>query len=206
MTSAPDATVVELLRAQQELDLELGPFFTALHTFADRTIEEFFYDTPELRHPVICVEKDRASRLGYYTVRDGYTFVDRINLNVHALRTGADAAETLAHEIVHMWQAFVGKPCKRNYHGKEFHDRMAMYGIKTEGKLGKHTGYTSGQWQAWMEENADLELDKFILPGTERQPTRKMLKQQCPCGYSFRTRVFRDASCNECGQAYGLCS
>jgi hypothetical protein len=104
--------------------------------------------------------------------------------------------------MVHLWQEHVGRPCKRNYHNAEFHARMAQYGIETAGKLGKHIGYSDGRWQAWLEENNDLDLDAFVLPGSERKAPRKMLKQACPCGYSFRTRVFRAVTCDECGMPY----
>jgi len=199
----PDPFDVEvMLRTHQEAHPTLGPLFKTLHAFADRTLEEFFWDTPDIPHPVIATEKDRGTRLGYYTSMDGYTLIHRVNLNVHALRNGAEAAETLAHELVHLWQDHVGRPCKRNYHAAEFHARMAEYGIETKGRRGEHHGYTTGRWQAWMEENSDLNLEQFILPGADATKPRKMLKQACPCGYSFRTRVPRACICLECEQPY----
>lgn len=193
------ADVTTMLRSHQEQDEILGGLFTALHTFADRTIDEFYDDTPDLPHPVVAMEKDRLSRLGYYTARDGYTLIHRINLNPYALSTGDEAAETLAHEMVHMWQAHVGRPCERNYHGTEFHRRMSMYGIATQGKRGHHTGYLDDTWQNWMARNADLELDKYVLPGSEKPKTRHMLKHQCPiCEVSFRSRRSLNALCMDC--------
>lgn len=182
--------ITTMLRQHQEEDELLGGLFKALHTFADRTMEEFYSDTPTMPYPVVAMEKDRANRLGYYTTKDGYTLVHRINLNPYSLKTGTEAAETLAHEMVHLWQAHIGRPCLRNYHGADFHQRMAHYGILTKGKRGHHTGYDeSGTWPAWMKRNEDLELDKYVLPGADQQPKRKLLKFACPeCDFSFRTR------------------
>lgn len=186
------------LREHQAEDPVLGELFKALHTFADRTVEEFFYDTPDLPHPVVAMEKDRASRRGFYTVRDGYTLIHRINLNPYALRDGEDAARTLAHELVHLWQQHVGRPCKRNYHSAEFHARMAEYGITTTGKRGTFVE-AGGRWEAWMVENEDLKLASFILPGTDQKPKRNMPKQSCPeCGQGFRTRRELNVICGDC--------
>lgn len=181
--------ITTMLRTHQEGDELLGGLFRALHTFADRTIDEFYQDTPDLPYPVVCMEKDRRNRLGYYTIRDGYTLVHRINLNPYSLKNGVEAAETLAHEMVHLWQAHVGRPCQRNYHSAEFHARMALYGIETHGKRGHHRGYCEDVWAQWMARNSDLELDKYILPGADQTPRRQLTKFACPdCGFSFRTR------------------
>jgi hypothetical protein len=193
------------LRQHQEADPTFGGLFTALHTFADRTMEEFYYDAPAMPYPVVALEKDRRNRLGYYTQRDGYTLVHRINLNPFALKTGWDAAETLAHEMVHLWQGHVGRPLKRNYHNAEFHARMALYGIETEGKLGQHKGY-GARWDAWRVENEDLELERYHLPGFNAKPTRKLLKHQCSCGNTFRCRKPLAAMCLDCETEFEVVS
>lgn len=177
------------LRQHQEQDESLGAFFKALHTFADRTRMRFFQDTPDLPYPVVALEPDRKDRKGYYTLKDGYTLIHRINLNPVVLRNGAEAAETLAHEMVHMWQAHVGRPMERNYHGAEFHARMRVFGIETKGKRGDHLGYFDETWENWLDANADLSLEKFLLPGTGAEPKRRLLKHMCPvCGNNFRNR------------------
>lgn len=195
------ATMAQVMRNHQEADPVFGPLFSALHTFVDRTIEEFYYDTPELPHPVIAMEKDRSGRVGYYTVKDGYTLIHRINVDPWKLRNGEEAAEVVAHELIHLWQQYVGRPIKRNYHSAEFHSRMALYGIQTAGKAGKHTGYTTGRWQAWMEENEDLQLGMFQLPGMDKQqPNRPgLMKHLCVgCRASFRSRKELKVKCIPC--------
>lgn len=189
------------LRQHQEHDEVLGPLFSALHTFADRTIEEFYYDTPELPHPVVSMQPDRRDRNGYYTRLDGYGLVHRININPLCHRNGEEAAETLAHELVHLWQEYVGRPIQRNYHTPEFHARMALYGIVTEGKQGKHLRH-EGRWPVWLEENADLDLASFALPGATQRPRRNLLKHLCPCGKTFRSRTPLAVTCDECGNPF----
>lgn len=197
--------VVRVLREAQERDPVLGPLFQALHTFADRLREEFFSDEPKMPHPVIAMEKDRGKRLGYYTERDGYLLLHRINLNPYALRTGSDAAETLAHEMVHLWQWVIGRPCKNNYHGREFHEKMAEMGIISTGRNGYHADFEE-RWLTWMTvDNHDLGLPHFILPGMDAEPTRKMKKLQCPeCGNSFRNRRVINVLCMDCDAPFEL--
>lgn len=185
------------LRAHQEADPTFGLLFQALHTFADRTIEEFFSDTPGMPHPTISLEEDRLTRKGHYRPKDGYALVHNINLNPLAHKNGEEAAETLAHELVHLWQDTIGRPMKRNFHNAEFHGRMAQYGITTDGKNGRHVQWEI-QWPNWLVENADLRLGDFQLPGPP-EDRRSLLKFECPdCGATFRCRKAVNAMCLDC--------
>lgn len=202
MTEESTLDIVQALRQHQEEDPVVGRLFLALHTFLDRTAERFYSEYPDLPHPVLAMEKDRSTRLGYYTSMDGYRLIHRINLNPYTARTGRDAAETVAHEQVHLWQHHVGRPCKRNYHNKEFHQRMRVLGIITDGNRGMHKGYTDDNvWGDWMEENKDLELDQFILPGMHetKRKKRNVPTWHCPtCGVSFRCRKEVNLMCMDC--------
>jgi hypothetical protein len=204
--TAIDRSMTQILRKHQETDPMLGPLFRSLHLFADRTVEQFFKDTPDLPKPVISLERDSKHRHGYFTERDGYALAYRINLNPFSLRTGAEAAEILAHEMIHLWQAHIGRPCVRNYHSAEFHAQMASrYGIITTGKNGEHGGYlinpdtSVGIWEIWMESNSDLRLHEMILPGMDQKPRRQLLKHLCPgCNATFRARKPLSAVCMDC--------
>lgn len=186
--------IADVIRGNQEEDAEFGAFFEALHKFADRTIDRFFADTPDIPHPVIALEKVRASCRGVYHPKDGLMLAHRITIDPFQCKTGLDVAEVLAHELVHLWQDHVKKLPERNYHNSEFHARLGLLGIISEGKRGKHRGYYEGEdgslvgvWHHWLQENADLHLDQFVLPGADG--TRQLHKFQCPlCGFSFRTR------------------
>lgn len=194
-------TLVAILRAEQEADEDLGPFFQVLYVFAERLLEEQW---PQLKLDVPFITLDTVGRKdGYFVPRDGLT-VPRVNLNPSVLRTGRDAAEVLAHELVHMKLASEGKYAKRNYHAREFHEEMKGIGILTEGRNGRHIGYTEDDnWQALMELNGDLELDQFILPGMDAKPKRKMYKHKCPkCGANFRHRTRVEVICAKCKEPF----
>lgn len=190
--------IVMRLRAHQEQDETFGALFKALHTFIDRTINEFFSDTPEMPHPVLSFEEDRLTRKGHYRPKDGHALVHTININPLAHRNGEEAAETIGHELVHLWQDTIGRPMKRNFHNAEFHDRMGLYGITTEGKAGKHVEYKDITWPNWLVENEDLRLAEFLLPGPP-EDKRSLIKHTCPdCGATFRSRRIINAMCLDC--------
>lgn len=190
------------IREEQEADPTLGPFFKALYTFADRTVDECWDNSFPI--PVITLDSIGRSKDGFFVPRDGMTFA-RINLNPTVLRNGADAAECLHHELVHAKLAHEGKHAQRNYHSAEFHELMLQVGILTQGRNGRHVGYTDDNWWwKWLEEdNADLALNQFILPGSERKKKRAMYKHSCPtCHASFRHRTIVHATCTKCGEEF----
>lgn len=187
------------IREEQEADPTLGPFFRALYIFADRTVEECWGDS--FPTPVITLETI-GRKDGFFVPRDGMTF-PRINLNPNVLRNGADAAECLTHELVHAKLSHEGRHAQRNYHSAEFHELMEQVGILTQGRNGRHVGYTDDDWWwKWLNDaNVDLHLDQYQLPG---QPKRKraMYKHTCPCGQKFRHRVAVHATCTKCGEEF----
>jgi len=194
MMSEPSATALTL-RRHQEADPAVGHLFKALHQFADRTIVRFFDDAPEMQNvlPVLSFEELRQDRRGVYRAMDGYTLAHSITLNPYALRDGEEAAEVLAHELVHLWEEVTGNRPSENYHGGQFHHRMFLMGIMTSGRHGRTESHCTvdGEpvWANWLAENADLRLGDFILDGFEKEKRRKLLKWGCPaCGFSFRTR------------------
>lgn len=178
-----------LLREHQEADETFGALFKALHTFVDRTLERFFEDTPGMPHPVVALEKVRTSCRGEYHPKDGRMLEHCIVVDPFKCSNGEEAAEVLAHELVHAWQFAVQRLPERNYHNSEFHNRLGLMGIMSSGKRGHHVGYIEGDvWPLWLKENSDLLLAQFILPGTDEEK-RQLLKYACPdCGFSFRTR------------------
>lgn len=188
MSTVSDKQIATQLRWRQEEDETFGPLFKALHTFADRTVEFFFSDTPDIPHPVLAFDKVRSSCRGEYRPVDGLLLEHRITIDPYKVSNGAEAAEVLAHELVHMWQHHLGKMPERNYHNAEFHNRIGLMGIMTSGKRGHHEGYIEGDvWQEWLDQNDDLCLPQFYLPG--EQDTRQLLKWICySCGFSFRSR------------------
>lgn len=197
--------LVHTIRAEQEADPILGAFFKALYAFAERTIEMLW---PDDAIPLPLITLDSVGRKdGYFVERDGLN-LPRVNLNPTALRTGTDAAEVLVHELVHLKLAVSGNPTQRNYHSSEFHAELERVGILSKGRNGRHVGYVDdpdvGQhWFLWLEENNDLMLDQFMLPGMNAKKKRIMYKHTCPkCGANFRHRTLVDAKCNKCDEDF----
>ena len=194
--------LASMLRAHQEGHPTLGDLFKALHTFADRTCKRYFDDV-EMPPVAISMDNDRRNKLGHYRIRDGYLQEHAINLNPLALRSGAEAAETLAHELVHLWQVVDGHPCVNNHHGADFHERIATMGIDARGPRGMHHG-TTADWLNWMLENEDLELEKYLLPGAAQKGRRQLNLFRCQCegGNPIRSRKWLDVHCYDCGEDY----
>jgi hypothetical protein len=190
------------LREQQESHERLGPLYGALHGFADRLVERYFSDV-NMPPCVISFEKDRRTKLGHYRPYDGYTLTHAINLNIWIMKSAVEAAETLAHELVHLWQVVDGHPCQKNFHGDDFHGKMLELGIETRGPTGMHVAKRA-EWLNFLEENQDLELEKFVLPGVDLKPRRQLNLFHCKCegGNPIRSRKMLDVFCNECQEDY----
>lgn len=162
--------VAVVLRHWQNTDESFGVLFTSFNAFVDRTMEEFFMDTPDLPIPILKFEQsaDQPNIRGYYQKIDGSGIHHRLGLNPMRIRNGEEAAEVIAHELVHLWQQYVGRPCEENRHTEEFHEQMMeRYNIITEGPHGTLKGFHTPLWDAWMIENEDLRLPEFIFPGAD---------------------------------------
>lgn len=190
------------LREHQEAHPILGGLYRTMHTFADRLIDQYFSDVA-MPQVVISFEKDRRTKLGHYRPYDGYMLAHTINLNISTMKDGREAASTLAHELVHAWQAVDGHPCEKNYHGMDFHSKMAELGIVTQGPKGMHCDETA-DWLNWLEENDDLQLEKFVLPGVNQKTRRQLNLFHCACegGNPVRSRKYLHLICMDCEQVY----
>lgn len=188
------------LRYRQVQDETYGPLFDALYAFADRTLTRFFDDVPDIPAVVLTMERDRYGRAGFFTPMNGALLRNVINLNPFGLRDGKEAAETIAHELVHHWQTYVGASTD---HDEEFHQTMmTLYGISTHGSEGRHGGHDE-RWDEWMEENADLGLERFLLPGMNARAPRRMKKHVCPeCLASFHSRTEMYVLCGKCRKRF----
>lgn len=91
----------------------------------------------ELPQCLITLDNNRASSVGYFqrarfSNADGEK-VDCIALNPGYLgvRSLLDSLSTLAHEMVHAWQAHFGKEPKRCYHDRAFSAKCLEIGLQT---------------------------------------------------------------------------
>lgn len=172
---------------------EAPPFadlFRRLYKFVRLSTVEFFADTPGMPIPVLTLEALPGNkRLAMYVPQDTTTLKHVIKLDPYKAHTAHDLCEPLVHEMVHMWEAHCGYPQAENYHHDRFHERMVEMGIATKGRHGRHVGYEGEVWEDWMIECGHLRLMDFVLPGTDAQPRKRLVKYTCTtCGFSFHVR------------------
>lgn len=152
------------LRHHQEQDPIMGSFFKALHEWTLRTIIQFFReDMPEMGYPCFRFAKLDGERRGEYTPKDGACLPDVISMDPEVIRDGLEAAEVIAHELVHLWQNHLGYTLENNLHDESFHNKMADYGIVTEGDAGNARGTIGDVWEDWLKDNEDLKLRYYGL-------------------------------------------
>ena len=155
------------LRANQCGDPTVGTLFQSLYRFFDRTNSKWFGGMLPL--PAISLDKDVKNRRGFYAPKSGFGFSYHINLNPWELRSGLDAVETLAHEMIHQWEDVQGM-YEGNTHSDHFIARAMSMGLDVT-ESGYHRGYRGDRWEGWMDTNADLELAEYALPGMDPEVT-----------------------------------
>lgn len=111
---------------------------------------KLFQDT--LPPCLITLPRKTKRTFGYFShqrfvhLPDGRSTTDEIAMNpvhFHA-RSVEDTLSTLAHEMVHLWEAHYGKAGKRGYHNKKWGAKMkeiGLYPSNTGDEGGKETGY-----------------------------------------------------------------
>jgi SprT-like family len=87
---------------------------------------------------LITLHRESHRVLGYFShkrfvrLSDGRTAADEIAMNpIHfAGRSLTAVLSTLVHEMVHLWQAHIGKPSRKVYHNKEWAEKMKIIGLQ----------------------------------------------------------------------------
>lgn len=152
------------IRTHQFHQPEVGHWWRAIHTFLERTIEEYWYTS--MPYPILNMDTF-AEGLSYYEPQNGMNLPHVIGINPLRVRNGTHVAELLAHELVHLHMNITNEPTVFNVHGDRFHELMFVhYGIATHGENGMHTG-NDGRWDDWLEENLDIQLERFQFSGGE---------------------------------------
>ena len=79
----------------------------------------------------------------------GQRFTDEIALNPAYFATGGllETLQTVAHEMVHLWQYHFGDPGRRRYHNKQFAAKMREIGLMPS-STGKPGGAQTGEKMA----------------------------------------------------------
>lgn len=101
---------------------------------------------------LITLHRESKRTRGYFAhnrfvpLADGRTATDEIAMNpMHfATRSVVEVLSTLAHEMVHLWQAHCGKPSRVAYHNKEWAAKMKEIGLQPSDS-GKPGGKETGQ-------------------------------------------------------------
>lgn len=141
------------------------PTMTAYHAFehAYEWLSTYvFLDALGHRLPpcLITLQRRRATygyfgRDGFAHRYDGRARTDEIALNPDLFpnRSDKEILSTLAHEAVHCYQRWHGKPGRRGYHNREWALMMEMIGL-----VPSHTGQPGGR-------KTGQQMSDYILPG-----------------------------------------
>lgn len=128
------------------------------------------------------------------------------------LRTPEQVCSTLAHEMVHLWQAEHGKPSRAGYHNKEWAERMKSIGLmpsttgepggETTGQKMTHYVIAGGPFErafAAMPHEYFPWLCAAEEPGTEKKKSANKVRYSCPeCEARVWGKPDLSIRCNEC--------
>jgi len=112
--------------------------------------KELFKD--KLNDCMITMNRRSRARAGFFIshnwknkLSENETCIHEIGLNPdYFFGDDAEWHSTLVHEIVHLWQEDYGKPSRRNYHNKQFSEKMEEVGLMTS-STGKPGGARTGR-------------------------------------------------------------
>ncbi len=106
---------------------------------------------------LITLHRESKRTYGYFLhqrfvrLSDGRTVTDEIAMNPMHFggRNVLEVLSTLAHEMVHLWQAHHGRPSRAAYHNKQWAAKMDEIGLQpssTSAPGGKRTGQTMSHY------------------------------------------------------------
>lgn len=124
------------------------------HTY--QTLQEVYHHfnrelfDGKLPECLITLQREKST-YGYFSAqrfvhRDGQVMTDEIALNpsYFAIVDVREILQTIAHEMVHLWQHHFGDPGRRRYHNKQWADKMQEIGLMPS-DTGKPGGRTTGE-------------------------------------------------------------
>ncbi|MGH3710401.1 MAG: SprT-like domain-containing protein [Pseudonocardiaceae bacterium] len=118
----------------------------------------------ELPQCLITLQREKST-LGYFssnrfvTSDGGGTYTDEIALNpTYFAKIGLrEIVQTVAHEMVHLWQAHLGDPGRGRYHNKEWAAKMEAIGL-----MPSHTGEPGGRKVGQKMSDYPIEGGRFL--------------------------------------------
>jgi hypothetical protein len=188
VTKRDNAVVV--LRDWQTSAQVVGPFFEDCYAWLDWLAVSF----GELPPVSLRIGKLKHGRMAEYSPADG-SMLPTITLDITKSKSGWAAAEWLAHELIHHYQAttrgLTPEEISENHHDDEFQELAMNWGLSVEPRTGMHRGYVDSVWhdvQARFSKETGRHFAIHVLPGPQT-PDRVLHKWACPiCDFSFRTR------------------
>ena len=157
----------------------------------------------ELPEVLITLQR-QAHMYGYFSQakfehREREEAIDEIALNpdLFAGHTDEDILSTLAHEMVHVWQAYEGHPSRNGYHNHEWAEKAKSIGllpfnVKGGGEVGQQIDHVVEQGGAYQKafqrlvSQRDFKLEWNSIPYEKAASSKKKAsktKFTCPvCG------------------------
>ena len=171
----------------------------------------------EIGIPCLLIEHLRRCDGHYRRGRNGFGLADEIGLDrSHVQRSPYwDVLGTVLHELLHSWQAYHGKPGRRNYHNKEFRQKAWSLGLVVD--FNGDTQYAPGDTPFPLllkkfgiePSEAPISNDEGpgLIPADERTLSKgsKLKLYECPCRVKVRVGRSRfNAKCLDCGGVFVL--
>jgi hypothetical protein len=195
-----------------------------LQTAYDHYNRLLFHDA--LPPCLITLHRESHRVLGYFShkrfvrLSDGRTATDEIAMNpLHFAGRSVEAVlSTLTHEMVHLWQAHLGKPSRKEYHNKEWAEKMKSIGLQPS-DTGESGGKEAGQKMnhyitaggAFERATAELLQSGFALSWADAAILDKVAKPKksgtrvkytCPdCGANAWGKDGLHLICADCDQS-----
>jgi hypothetical protein len=145
----------------------------------------------------------RAHSTGYFSANRFSSRLDQsgrhevaLNPDAYISSTDKQIAQTLAHEMTHVWQHQFGKPSARGYHNKQWAEKLKAIGL-----MPSSTGMVGGK-------ETGQRMSDYIIPGGTFEQAFKRLEgtgwrvtlQSAPCAGGIKAPSSKTkSSCRHCG-------
>lgn len=112
-----------------------------------------------------------------------------IFINPTEFRRPLSAAQTIVHEMVHLWQHAFGKPARKSYHDKEWAKKMKEVGLQPS-STGAPGGKETGQ-----------HMSDYPLPGGAFEVAFKKMPKTCLLPWRGRPEAEKEKSTSAAGSS-----
>ncbi len=174
-----------------------------LQDWADRFNVEFKLDVPQV---ALCIEDLPVHIGGYFRYgHNGFGLKGEIAINSRYLSLPPfEVLGILLHELLHGWQDASGKPGKRNYHNREFHEKAKALGLLVDTR-GRQGYLATSPFKDFLQRfEVEVPTVERPLPKERAKGNSKLKKWSCGCT-NVRCAVAEfKARCLKCGRQFEL--